>query len=31
MTQADREAALGSIRGTTELEDVAPADVVTEA
>jgi 3-hydroxybutyryl-CoA dehydrogenase len=31
MTQADKEAALGSIRGTTALEDVAPADVVIEA
>ena len=28
MTQADKETALGSIRGTTALEDVAPADVV---
>ena len=28
MTEADKEAALGSIRGTTALEDVAPADVV---
>ena len=31
MTEADKEAALGSIRGTTALEDVAPADVVIEA
>jgi 3-hydroxybutyryl-CoA dehydrogenase len=31
MTQADKEAALGSIRGTTALEGVAPADVVIEA
>ena len=31
MTQANKEAALGSIRGTTALEDVAPADVVIEA
>jgi 3-hydroxybutyryl-CoA dehydrogenase len=31
MTQADKDAALGSIRGTTALEDVAPADVVIEA
>ena len=31
MTQADKETALGSIRGTTALEDVAPADVVIEA
>jgi 3-hydroxybutyryl-CoA dehydrogenase len=31
MTHADKEAALGSIRGTTALEDVAPADVVIEA
>jgi 3-hydroxybutyryl-CoA dehydrogenase len=31
MTQADKEAALGSICGTTALEDVAPADVVIEA
>ena len=31
MTQADQEAALGSIRGTTALDDVAPADVVIEA
>ena len=31
MTQADKEAALGSIRGTTALEDVAPVDVVIEA
>jgi 3-hydroxybutyryl-CoA dehydrogenase len=31
LTQADKEAALGSIRGTTALEDVAPADVVIEA
>jgi 3-hydroxybutyryl-CoA dehydrogenase len=31
MIQADKEAALGSIRGTTALEDVAPADVVIEA
>jgi 3-hydroxybutyryl-CoA dehydrogenase len=31
MTQADKEAALGSIRGTTALEDLAPADVVIEA
>jgi len=31
MTQADEEAALGSIRGTAALEDVAPADVVIEA
>ena len=31
MTQADKEAALGSIRGTIALEDVAPADVVIEA
>jgi 3-hydroxybutyryl-CoA dehydrogenase len=31
MTQADKEAALGSIRGTTALEDVAPADIVIEA
>ena len=31
MTQRDTEAALGSIRGTTALEDVAPADVVIEA
>ena len=31
ITQADKEAALGSIRGTTALEDVAPADVVIEA
>ena len=28
MTEANKEAALGSIRGTTALEDVAPADVV---
>ena len=31
MTQADKEAALGSIRGTSALEHVAPADVVIEA
>lgn len=31
MTQADKEAALGLVRGTTALEDVAPADVVIEA
>jgi 3-hydroxybutyryl-CoA dehydrogenase len=31
MTEADKEAALGSIRGTTTLEDVVPADVVIEA
>jgi 3-hydroxybutyryl-CoA dehydrogenase len=31
MTQGDTEAALGSIRGTTALEDVPPADVVIEA
>jgi 3-hydroxybutyryl-CoA dehydrogenase len=31
MTEADKEAALGSIRGTTALEDLAPADVVIEA
>src|SRR6266566_3020352 len=31
MTQVDKEAALRSIRGTTALEDVAPADVVIEA
>ena len=31
MTEANKEAALGSIRGTTTLEDVAPADVVIEA
>jgi len=31
MTEADKEAALGSIRGTTALEEVAPADVVIEA
>jgi len=31
MTEADKEAALGSIRGTTALEDVAPADVAIEA
>jgi 3-hydroxyacyl-CoA dehydrogenase len=31
MTQADKEAALGWIRGTTALEDVASADVVIEA
>jgi 3-hydroxybutyryl-CoA dehydrogenase len=31
MTQADKEAVLGLIRGTTALEDVAPADVVIEA
>jgi 3-hydroxybutyryl-CoA dehydrogenase len=31
MTQADKEAVLGSIRGTTALEDMAPADVVIEA
>jgi 3-hydroxybutyryl-CoA dehydrogenase len=31
MTQTDKEAALGSIRGTTALEDVAPAEVVIEA
>ena len=31
MAQADKDAALGSIRGTTALEDVAPADVVIEA
>jgi 3-hydroxybutyryl-CoA dehydrogenase len=31
MTQTDKEAALGSIRGTTALEEVAPADVVIEA
>jgi 3-hydroxybutyryl-CoA dehydrogenase len=31
MTQADKEAALGSIHGTAVLEDVAPADVVIEA
>src|SRR6516165_8435112 len=31
MTEANKGAALGSIRGTTALEDVAPADVVIEA
>ena len=31
MTQADKEAALGLIRGTTVLEEVAPADFVIEA
>jgi len=31
MTQPDKEAALGSIRGTSALEDLAPADVVIEA
>jgi 3-hydroxybutyryl-CoA dehydrogenase len=31
ITQADMEAALRSIRGTTALEDVAPDDVVIEA
>jgi 3-hydroxybutyryl-CoA dehydrogenase len=31
MTEPAREAALGSIRGTIALEDVAPADVVIEA
>ena len=31
MTEAAKEAALGSIRGTTALEKVAPADVVIEA
>jgi 3-hydroxybutyryl-CoA dehydrogenase len=31
MTQAEKEAALGSIHGTTALEDVASADVVIEA
>src|SRR5271169_4068293 len=31
MTQAEKEAALASIRGTTAIEDVAPADVVIEA
>src|SRR5208282_4646943 len=31
ITEANKEAALGSIRGTTALEDVAPADVVIEA
>lgn len=31
MTEADKEAALGSTRGSTALEDVAPADVVIEA
>ena len=31
MTEADKETALGSIRATTALEDVAPADVVIEA
>src|SRR5208282_5160347 len=31
LTEADKEAALGSIRGTTALDDVASADVVIEA
>jgi 3-hydroxybutyryl-CoA dehydrogenase len=31
MTQADKVAALGSIRGTTALQDVAPADFVIES